>query len=51
MITEENKKDKQNYADVPIYSLKMLTDEEWNRLVYVNWLSRGLEREMIPLNK
>ena len=38
MITKES--EKKNYIDVPIYNLRMLTDEDWNRLVYVNWMGR-----------
>lgn len=47
MITEENKKDKQNYADVPFYGIKLMTDDEWNRLAYINWLNMELKREVI----
>ena len=32
-------------GQVPIYNIRMLTDEEWNRLAYENYLQRNAASE------
>lgn len=32
-------------VQVPLYNLKMMSDEEWNRLAYINWLIRNSSSE------
>lgn len=33
-------------GQVPIYNIRMLTDEEWNRLAYENYLQRNAARDL-----
>lgn len=28
-------------VNVPIFNIRMMTDDEWNRVAYINWLKRG----------
>lgn len=43
MITKENT-DKKETRDIPIYKVRMMTDDEWNRLAYRNMLERRAGR-------
>ena len=31
---------KSKYKEIPIYNVRMMSDEEWNRLAYENYLQR-----------
>lgn len=31
---------KSKYEEIPIYNVRMMSDEEWNRLAYKNYLER-----------
>ena len=31
---------KSKYKEIPIYNVRMMSDEEWNRLAYKNYLQR-----------
>ena len=31
---------KSKYEEIPIYNVRMMSDEEWNRLAYKNYLQR-----------
>lgn len=37
---DENKKDKIT-VKVPVLNIRLMTDEEWNRLAYKNYLERN----------
>ena len=37
-ITKDKIRD--NIKDVPVLNIKVMTDEEWNRLAYKNYLER-----------
>ena len=43
MITKENTNKKET-RDIPIYKIHMMTDDEWNRLAYINLLERRAGR-------
>ena len=32
---------KENTKDTPVLNIKMMSDEEWNRLAYLNYLERN----------
>ena len=35
--------------NVPILNIRMMTDDEWNRLSYQNWLERRMNSCMVPV--
>lgn len=40
MITKDGEDRRTKSIKIPVYNLKMMTDEEWNRLAYKNHLER-----------
>lgn len=37
----EQKQDKDTTVQIPILNIKMMSDEEWNRLAHQNWIDRS----------
>ena len=32
---------KSKYNEIPVYNVRMMSDDEWNRLAYKNYLQRS----------
>lgn len=48
MITKDKKKEEnEETVKIPILNIRMMTDEEWNRLAYKNWLERIAKKEIV----
>ena len=37
---ERNMNSKSKYEEIPVYNVRMMSDDEWNRLAYKNYLQR-----------
>lgn len=49
MITKDEKSGRVT-RDIPIYNIRMMADDEWNRLAYRNYLERR-EKERVTEKK
>lgn len=41
---KKEKVSKQQTITIPVLKIRMMTDDEWNRLAYKNWIERAGEK-------
>ena len=41
------KKNIEEIRHIPILNIRMMTDDEWNRLAYKNWLERTAKKQAV----